>query len=384
MTRRRVVYAIGQLAMGGGERQLLQLVQRLDRSRFAPEVITFTPGGELEPEFRATCPLHVLPKRPLTEIPVLLSLISLLRRPRAEILHTYLYPATWRGTLAARLAGTRGIVQFVGNMADWMGPVRLSLQRMAARRASAVIYEAPPVGRYLVEKAGVPEDRTLMIPNGVDLDLFGPGSGGERHRQEIWGEAPVKVIGAVMSLSEKKNPLLLVEAAARVASAHPEARFMIAGEGPMRPVLEKAIAEAGLAERFRLLGVRRDVPDLLRSMDVLALTSDREGCPNAVIEAMATGLPVVATAAGGTVEIVRDRETGRLVAPRDPAAFARGIQDLLDDPEAARRMGSTGLELARSRFAFHRMVERVQSLYESILEGRGAGETAGPREAARA
>jgi glycosyltransferase involved in cell wall biosynthesis len=373
MSRIHVVYVIGQMAVGGGERQLLQLVQRLDRSRYLPEVVTFTPGGALEPEFAATCPVHVFPKRPATELSVILSLAGLLRARRASILHTYLYPSNWRGALAARLARTPAIVQFVGNMADWMGPGRRAMQRMAARRADTIIYEAPPVGRYLVESVGLSPDRLLMIPNGVDLALFRPGGNGDLRRR-IWGDGTFKVIGAIMSLQEKKNPLLLVEAASRVVESHPEARFMVAGEGPMRPVLEEAIRRHGLDGRFRLLGVRRDIPDLLRSMDILALTSDREGCPNAVIEAMATGLPVVATAAGGTVEIVKDRVTGRLVPPRDPQEFSGGVLDLLGDEEAARRMGKAGLELAQSRFAFQKMVAKVQEIYEELLAGKGTAE----------
>ena len=161
---------------------------------------------------------------------------------------------------------------------------------------------------------------------------------------------------------------------------------MVAGDGPMRAELERAIREEGLEGRFRLLGVRRDVPELLRSMNILALTSDREGCPNAVIEAMATGLPVVATAAGGTVEIVKDGETGRLVPPREPEAFSRGLTDLLSDGAAADRMGSNGLALVKSRFAFHRMVERVENLYRELLGagGRGGDDTRGRRDSGEA
>lgn len=368
---KKILYVIAQLGVGGGERQLLHLVQNLDRERFSAEVVTFTPGGDLEPSFRALCPVHILPKRRTTEAYVLLSLVALMRRFRPVIAHTYMYPANWRGALAARIAGVPAFIPFVANVDLWMTGTQRWVERRFARVADAIIFESPAVGASLARHAGVPADRLRMIPNGVDVERYRPrGDGEPRRNADLWGDAPVEVIGSVMNLTRKKNPLLLVEAAALVVAARPQARFLVVGEGPYRGEMQERIARGGLGDAVRLLGRRDDVPEILRGLDLLALTSDIEGSPNAVLEAMATGLPVVATAAGGTVELVKDGITGRLVPPRDPERLAGAILDLLADREGARRMGEAGLRRARSEYALPRMVERTLAVYTEVVARR--------------
>jgi len=372
---RRVVYVIGQLGAGGTERQLLELVLRLDRSRWQPEVVTFTPRGALERDFSAACPIHVLNKTPLREAKVFIELTRLLRTLRPDVIHTSLYPANWRGALAASLAGRPVRIGSVRNMGDWMGQVRRRIERAALRGADAVVVNAGAVGGFLHDQVGVPREKIRMIPNGVDLDLFRPRREGEPDlRRELGGgsDAGMMLVGAVMSLTIKKNPLLLVEAAARLSREHPRARFVIAGEGPLRPALEAAAAASGLAGRFHFAGLRRDVPDVLRSIDLLVLTSDREGMPNVVLEAMATGVPTVATDVGGTGEIIQDRVTGRLVPPRDAEALALALGELLSEPKAVALMGTAARRRAEESFGLDGMVAATECLYSELIEARSA------------
>ncbi len=369
----KILYVIAQLTLGGTERQLLQLIERLDRTRFSPEVVAFNPGGPLEGSFASTATLHMLPKRPLTEAKVLLSLASLMRRIRPAIVHTSLFPANWRGALAGTLAGAPHLVASVRNMGDWMGPARRAMERLAARRADAVVVNSAAVGRFLTEAVGVPPRKLRLVPNGVDLDAFRPRRDTDPDlRSELWGGEPVEVVGAVMSLTPKKNPALLLEAAARVTARRPSTRFVIAGDGALRSDLESKIVALRLQGKVRLLGLRRDVPDVLRALDLLALTSEREGCPNAVLEAMATGVPAVATDVGGTADLILDGVTGRLVPPADPDALARALLEILSTPDLARRMGRSALDRARTEYGIHRMVERTERIYEDLLAHAGA------------
>ncbi len=374
MSATRVLYVIAQLGVGGGERQLFQLIEGLDRSRFTPEVVTFSRGGQLEAEFASLCPVHVLHKTKPTELRVLASLAALIRKSRPGILHTYLFSSNWRGALAGRLCGVPLTVQFVGNLGVWMGPIRRTMERWATHAADAVIYEAPRIGQFLAERIKVRPDRLAMIPNGVNLNVYHPATDGPGPlRSELWPGDEVRIVGAVMSLQAKKNPMLLVESAARVLKEVPSARFFIAGDGPLRGEVQRRIDELRIGASFRLLGIRRDIPELLRSSDVLALCSDREGCPNVVLEAMASGLPVVATEAGGTDQLVRDGVTGRLVPIRDDAAYTRALAEVVGDPEKGRRMGGEGLQLVRERFSIERMTESTQDLYDRLLSSRAAG-----------
>jgi glycosyltransferase involved in cell wall biosynthesis len=373
----RILYVIGQLGVGGGERQLFQLIEGLDQSRFAPELVSFEEGGHLEKEFARLCPVHVMHKTRATELKVFIALTRLLRKMRPRILHTYLFPSNWRGALAGSIAGGPITVQFVGNLGVWMGPARRTMERWATRAADAVIFEAPRIGEFLTQRIGVRKDRLSMIPNGVNLEVYHPAEAGwpgrAAIREELFKGEGLLIVGAVMSLLPKKNPFLLVDSAARVLKEIPRARFFIAGDGPLRSEVEERIREHGIGDKFRLLGIRRDIPELFRAIDMLALCSDREGCPNVVLEAMASGLPVVATYAGGTDQLVKDGENGRLVAIRDTDRFTEALTDLLDRPAAAALMGRKGLERVRENFSLQRMVDRTQELYEELLRHRSNG-----------
>lgn len=381
MTPAKVLYVIGQLGVGGGERQLYQLIEGLDRSRYEAEVVSFRRGGQLEKEFAALCPVHVLHKTRSTELKVLASLAMLIRRVRPAILHTYLFPSNWRGALAGRAGRAPVTVQFVGNLGVWMGPVRRAMERWATRAADAVIYEAPRIGRFLEERIKVRPDRLAMIPNGVNLEVYHPPEDGPGPlRRELWPEDGLRIVGAVMSLLPKKNPMLLVEAAARVLREEPSARFFIAGDGPLRAEVQARIDQLGIGRSFRLLGIRRDVPEIFRNIDALALCSDREGCPNVVLEAMASSLPVVATEAGGTDQLVRDGVTGRMVPIREVEPFTQALLEIVKNPGRAREMGQEGLRTVRERFSLEKMVQTTQSLYDRLLSDDGprrGGERAG-------
>ena len=174
------------------------------------------------------------------------------------------------------------------------------------------------------------------------------------------------MVGSVTRLSPQKAPLDFVAAAAQVAARRPDVHFVVVGDGPLRAEVEAQVAAAGLAGRFHLTGLRRDVPDLLHSFDVFVLTSLWEGLPRVLIQAMAAGLAVVATAVDGNAEAVEDGVNGFLTPPGDPQALAAALLRLLGDPALAGQMGAAGRERA-DEFGARKMVDDIAALYEALL-----------------
>jgi glycosyltransferase involved in cell wall biosynthesis len=210
---------------------------------------------------------------------------------------------------------------------------------------------------------GVPAAKLRVVRNGVDPGRFEQPVA-HVFRSELAGNTGRPIVLTVARLAPQKGLEFLLRAAAML----PEATFVIAGDGPARSILAAQAESAGLADRVRFLGSRRDVPDLLAACDVFVLPSLIEGLPLSVLEAMAAARPVVATRVPGTDETVVDGETGMLVPPRDPEALAHAIRSVLSDPERASRFGSAGRARVLGDFSTRRMVSAVEQQYEELLE----------------
>lgn len=225
------------------------------------------------------------------------------------------------------------------------------------------------LARWLVEDIGLPRSKVLTICNGVDTHRFCPG--GRQVARAALGIGPEAiVIGTVARLDPVKDQAGLLRAFSRVAD-DPRALLLLAGDGPCRPELETTVSELGLDGRVRLLGERDDVPSVLAAMDVFVLCSIGEGISNTILEAMATGLPVVATRVGGNPELVVDGETGFLVEPRSPAALAAPLRRYLEDPGLLAHHGRSARDLAEAEFSLERMVGAYEQLYERLLDTKG-------------
>ena len=375
-----VVYVIGTLDRGGAERQVMELATRLDRKRFAAHVFCLSVGGPMQPEVKAAgIPVTVIgfrgfrifsrPWRPWVGWRGMIRLVQALRAVRPTIVHGYLFWAYILGTIAARLtrvpiviASRRGLGTFKAGQAHY-----LLLERWTNAMTDLWVANSEAVRQDTARQEGVDPARIRVIPNGVDPDRFAgtPDRRAVRRRLGLPEAGPL--ILTVSNLIHYKGHGTLFEAVPLVTRIHPTARFLLAGDGPIRPEIERRIAGADLAESVRLLGERDDVPDLLRAADLLVHPSDEEGFPNAILEAMAAGLPVVATRVGGTPELVVDGVTGILVPPRSPADLAAAVSRLLADPGLARRLGTAGRERAVREFPLGRMVERTEALYTEVL-----------------
>lgn len=220
-----------------------------------------------------------------------------------------------------------------------------------------------------VQRSGIDPKKVTMIPSGVQVQRFiDPDPASTEQLREAWGIQPrTHLIGTVGRFVPPKGHTYLLDAIVRLQSQFPDVKTLVVGDGALlRPMEEKAQA-LGLSDAVVFTGIRRDVPEILALLDVFVLPSLWEGLPIALLEAMAAGLPVVATRVGGVPEVVEDGVTGLLVPPRDPDALAEAITRLLRDPDLRCKMGQAGRERVESEFSVEKMVRKTETLYEEVL-----------------
>lgn len=283
------------------------------------------------------------------------------------------YKANLLGRVAARRVGIPAVAVSRGWTAE-NAKVRVyeALDRWHLRLMDHVVCVSDGQAAKVL-RAGVPAGRVSVIRNSARPEAFADPD--PRFRAKLFahfpGDAMVRrAVVAAGRLSPEKGFAVLLEAAAGFLAADPGAGVVLFGEGPERATLERRVAELGLGERFALPGFTRDLDKYLPWADVAVLPSFTEGLPNVVLEASAAGVPVVATAVGGTPEAVADGETGLLVPPGQPQVLAARIGELLADPDRRQQMGEAGRAFVRERFSFAGQAEAYRQLFARLLPQR--------------
>lgn len=372
----RVMFVHTSLFVGGAEALLVDLIRRLDRQRIVPEVCCLKDIGPLGQSLSDDVPVfHRLIKHKY-DVAVVWRLAKLFRRRQIDAIVTVgAGDKMFWGRLAARVAGVPVIASALHSTGwpDGLGRAN----RLLTPITDAFIAVAEPHGRYLIDVEHLPAERVHVVVNGVDTERFYPHPADSRLKLELGIAAGAPVAGIVARLGSEKNHEMFLEVARRVRERVSDAQFLIVGDGVERERLERLAAELQVAEGVRFLGNRSDVPELLALCDVFLLTSHIEANPVSILEAMATGKPVVATRVGSVGESVRDG-VGYLVEPGDAAGMAERVVELFEGPRLARSLGSEGRRLVVERWSVDRMVEGYQSLLEELYAKKaGAASAAG-------
>jgi len=382
MSRVHVLHVITRLIVGGAQENTMLTAALLDPSRYAVDVVSGPqtgPEGSLIPEVRARgVHLTILPSlvrevNPVKDAVALVALIRLIRRGRYDVVHTHSSKAGILGRWAACLAGVPIIVHTVHGWGHHdrqhflVRRLYVLLERATQRITDKLIAVSPRnVEKGLADGIATPE-KYVTIRSGIELDRFrSPSRPREALRAELGIPQGSPVVGTVTRLSPQKAPLDFVDAASRVVAQRQEAHFVIVGDGPLRADVEARVTVLGLTERVHLTGLRRDVPDLMHSFDIFALSSLWEGLPRVLPQAMAAGLPIVATAVDGNAEAVTNGVNGFLTPPGDPQAMAVALLRLLQDPTLAGRMGEAG-RARTDEFGARKMVCDIAALYDALL-----------------
>lgn len=364
--RIHIQHVVLSLQPGGLENGVVNVVNGLDPDRFRSSVTCLKEAGAFAARLRARdVVVHAMGLKPGNDLALPFRLARLFRRTATEVVHTRNAEAFFYGVLGAKLAGVRRVVHSEHGRVLPDTPRRMLAQRVLLRLTDAAFAVSEQLRRDLVAHLGVPERRFEVIYNGVDSTRIMRADRGVA-RRALGAGGDDLVIGSVGRLVSVKNYELLLRAFARVAASRARVRLLLVGEGPERGRLERAAAEAGIASRTELLGHREDVADLLVGLDVFVLPSVSEGMSNTLLEAMAAGVPVVASDVGGNPEIVEDGRSGLLFPSRDEAALAARLARLLDDPSARDELGRAGRERVAREFSMGAMIDRYEALYERI------------------
>jgi glycosyltransferase involved in cell wall biosynthesis len=352
--------------MAGAETFLARLMRRASLDQFVSHLVTSRSRANRE-LLAANLPFDRLPiggKANLLAVP---RLALAAHRFQADLLHSHLSTASWWCGWLERFGGPPSIGHVHGfTSAQWH------------RQQTHLIACSNAVRQDLVAK-GINADRITVLHYPVDPNDLRPTRSRADLRREFGAEVDTPVVGTFAHLSPKKGHRELVQAAALVINCLPKAQFWCFGDGPLRGELQRTARELGIADRFKLFGFRRDVPDLMQAIDVMCLPSHREPFGLVYVEAALAEKPVIACNAGGAAEVIADGETGLLVPPpapnADPAnrqvnALADAIFTLLDNRAIATVMGQQGRELALSRFDWPRYIENLRAVYDRVLSDR--------------
>lgn len=372
----KILYIIGSLGMGGAERQLLYLVQGIARLADVTVVSLSRSDVRLLPEFERLAGVQtVLCRKRLGLDPMLIPrLVAVLRRERPVIVHTYLRTAGYWGRVAAYFAGVPIRVASERNVEIERGRLANLLDRMLASVTDRVVVNATAIRDHLITVEGIDSARIEVIHNGVPASqaLLEPEL--RTARRDLGIEKFEYVVAFIGRLVPQKNPGLFLEMAQAVLQSGLKCGFVLVGDGPMRISLREQAHNLGIEESIRFIGVRNDVPRILRVVDLLVLTSDWEGLPNVILEALAAGVPAVATNVGGVGELLTDGITGYVVPPRDLSTLVDRVIGLLSDRGFRVVCGRRGREYVESHFSISGMVDNTVALYNRLLRIRGLPE----------
>jgi len=376
--KRKVFHIITKLELGGAQKVTLMTLERLPRDRYELGLITGPEGilvgwaNQIPDLTRFWIPNFVREVRPIQDSITLLKLWRLFRRERPDIVHTHSSKAGILGRLAARLAGVPVIFHtyhgfgFNDFQPRLIKTLYIWLERITGRVTNQTVIVSYANAKRAEDSGIVRNNDWILCRDAISLEQFMQ-PGPRRTKLREWNVPENRVVaGMVACFKRQKSPLDFVEVAARVLKETDRVHFIMAGDGELRPAIEARIRDLGISSHITLLGWQRDMPEVYRNLDVVVLTSLWEGLPCVFSEAMAAGLPIVATHVDGAREAIIDGDNGFLHGPHDVEGMAKSVLKLVENPALREAMGSRGKSRV-SEFDIDTSVRALESAYQKWL-----------------
>lgn len=353
------------------ERVVADIVSNLDRKRYDVSVWCLSGGGDVADSLRASG-IEVVEQNitsyynPLN----ILRLAKLFRDAKPDIIHTHTYYTNTIGRLAAIPARVPVVITHVHGVYFHYNKRNLFIERFLSRFTDRIITCSDAVKDFVVKDEGIRLEKVTTVHNGIETGRFARSVDRRAVRASLGiTDLDARVIVTVASFNPRKRHTDILDAACELEADHPDIKLLFVGDGPLRKDLEDKARRLGLKDRVIFAGVRGDVPEILAASDIFVLPSNIEGFGLAAIEAMASGLPVIATAAGGFLEIVKNGVSGLLVPMNDPVSLARAMNSILDDKNKAKRMGEEGRKLSAG-FSLEAMMEKIEAVYDACIAAK--------------
>lgn len=370
-----IVHVINRLAIGGLENGLVNLINHMPRSHYRHAILCLRDFTDFRKRLRADVPVFCIRKRDGQDFHAHLRVWRLLRALRPSIIHTrnlptmeYVLPAVFAG-VPIRIHGEHGRDVHDDCGRDWRYQI---FRRFLSQWIQQFTTVSQDIAGWLSETVRISSSKVTQIYNGVDSVRFSPRSGVRPTVGPLDFSAPGNfLVGTVGRMQTVKDQVTLVQAFLNLRERLPldsgRARLILIGDGPLRAVARALVVKAGIMKSVWMPGERDDIPEIMRAMDLFVLPSQAEGISNTLLEAMASGLPVLATRVGGNEELVAEGITGMLVSPSDPWAMAESIAAYLEDESLVRRHGKAGRTRVEETFSLDAMVRGYMSLYDRTI-----------------
>ena len=368
----RILHVIDNLEVGGTETQMVQMVQRLASSRDEVTVATLRAGGPLSEQLTRTgIEVIEFPKRrTMLSFQAAYQLIRMawfIRQRKVDVVHAHDLWANLMAVPAARLARAPVTISSQRNLATlwWYTPFRKKVIRRVHLLAKHIVVNSAAVKKLMENEFRIPANRLHILNNGVDFAKFSEAGNGRKMLFPDLPSGSKLVVNVANMNSEIKGHAVLIAAAKEICASSANVFFALVGDGPLRQVFEGSVRRSGLQDRFRFLGRRRDVPEILSCADFFVFPSFAEGLPNSVLEAAAAGLPIIATQVGGIPEIIEHGVTGLLIPAGDSQALVLALHRLMENSSFSATLARAGQQRVRSTYSFESAITQLHALYAS-------------------
>lgn len=368
--RIKILHVVHSFNVGGLENGIINLINKSNEEHFIHEICCMTKSGDAESRLEKSVKVHEMHKRRGNDWRMIPKLAKLIGELKPDIVHTRNW-GTIDGIVAAKIKGVSSIIhgEHGWNMDDPLGRNfrRRMVRRILSGAVSQFVAVSEDIRRWMIDSIGIKDTKISKILNGVDTERFHPGNKSEARKILGFSEEDI-LIGTVGRFDPIKDQQLLLQAFSDLQGDGKEPRLILIGDGPERKVLESVKEKLPCKDRIVLLGERNEIERILSALDIFVLSSKNEGMSNTILEAMAGGLPIVATSVGGNLELVTQGKTGLFFEPGDIRGLTEALKFYMEHEEERRLHGSNGRCKAEQHFSLNRMVQDYETLYTSLLK----------------
>jgi len=367
----KVFIVIDHLGTGGAQQQVLEYLKFAAHENYEFKVINLDAIYEpLADQVRALgVDVVSIAHKGFFNPATLRILTRLFKQEQPDIVHTYLFTADCYGRLAAKLAGTKVIICSIRSTDLWKKPHHIMVDRILAKYTDKILINADGMKNFLMDTEKIDSGKILRIYNGVDLKKFEPAHNVSELRKELRLPNNMLIVGMIGRFSNQKDYKTYLNVAEEVLNERNDICFLAVGDGPLRAEFEDRYSKVGEG-KIIFTGLRKDIPNLIQLMDIGVLATHYEGCPNVILEYMASSKPVVASDVDGCPELVLDGKTGFIVPPSDPKALKQKILSLIEDGDLRFQMGAAGRRQVEEQFDSKRLAQNIEKLYDDLLKPR--------------